>query len=173
MPIFNENDKGIDDLRGLPDSSARRGYVKKGDKKAEIPGLMRKFPILSIVLVALIVSLGGVTFLLAIRLSNLSAEMNELKGIKAQLPSLQSSVDSSIDADRKARNGLKIEISQVQNEIDAMRTEERHQAKAAHERQAAAEAEAKKKAATVKKPLQKEKEPNRPRTVLRARGTSL
>jgi peptidoglycan hydrolase CwlO-like protein len=169
MPIFDENDKGIDDLEGLPDSSVRRGYVKEGNKK--VPGLVKKAPILSIVLIVLVVSLGGVASLLATRLSNLSTEMNELKGIKAQLSSLQSGVDSSIDADLKARDGLKIEISRVQKEIDAMRTEQRHKAELARERQAAAEA--KKKAPTANKPHQKEKGMNRPRAVLRVRGTSL
>lgn len=149
MPIFDENDKGLNDLEGLPDSSVKRAYVKKEYKRPESPGPVKNIRILPTVLLVLVVSLGGATSFLANRLSNLSAEMNELKGIKAQLSAMQSKTDSGIDAASKERKELRTEISHLQDEIDAMKTRQRREAETARERQA--EAEAKKKAPVAKK----------------------
>jgi peptidoglycan hydrolase CwlO-like protein len=150
MPIFGEDDKGINNLEGFPDYSITRGYVKSDEKKTKMPGLMKRIPALSIVLIVLIVLLGGVTFFLATRLLSLNNEMNEIRGVKGQLSGMQSNVNSSLDAATKERNRLRTEISQLRNEVDAMKAQQRRQAETARERQTAAEA--RKKAVAAKKP---------------------
>jgi len=150
MPIFDEDDKVTDNLDGFPDFSVTRGYAKKEEKKDKVPAFVKKIPVLSVILIILIVVLGGAIFFLGVKVTSLSTDLNEVKGIRGQLSAMQSGIDAAIDSSNKERNRLKGEVSQLRNEIDAMKAQQRRQAEVTRERQAAAEAK-KKAAAAVKK----------------------
>ncbi|HEY3276595.1 MAG TPA: hypothetical protein VGJ94_08240 [Syntrophorhabdaceae bacterium] len=149
MPIFDEDDKGTNNMDGFPDFSVTRGYAKKEEKKEKIPSFIKKIPLLSLVLIILMVLLGGAVAFLAAKMAALNTELNEVKGIRGQLSTMQTGFDSAVEGMNKERNRLKTEVSQLRNEIDAMKAQQRRQAEVARERQTAAEA--KKKAAPAKK----------------------
>ena len=160
MPVFDEKDSGINDIEEFPAYGPTRGKPKKEAPKGTVPGAMKKIPILTIIFIVLIVLVGVMTLSIAARVSTLSGEIGEVKAIKSQLATVQTSLDASIQSANNERNKLKSEIAQLQSDLDVMKALQRHQAEAAVQKQAALQKqaeEAKKKAVPAKKPAQKEK----------------
>jgi hypothetical protein len=163
MPVFDENDKVLNDIEGFPGYTADKGRKTKAVSSpsgSKLPSFLKKIPIFPIILIILVVLVGIRLFSLEAMVSNLSSEINQLKGIRGQMASLQTGFDAKIDATNKERNRLKSEVLQLKGEIDAMKAHQKHQAELASQRQAAAEAKKKEKEKTAaKKPSAREKRP--------------
>lgn len=169
MPVYDENDKGMNNLDGLPNFSPETGYkppprtkVKKPGMKDKLSGSLKKVPIFSIVIILLILLVGIMTLSVAARVSSLSAEIADVRAVKMELGNLQSSTETKLAALTHERDRMKTELSQLKAELDAMRSQQKHQAEAAAQKLAAAQkqaAAAKQKTVATKKPNPKEKRP--------------
>ena len=161
MPVFDENDSGMGNMDGFPNFPPRKGKPEEQGVKGKAGAVMKKIPVVTVILIVLIVLVGIMTFSVAARISTLSAEIEETKGIKTQIGGLQATLDAKIEALNKERDRLKSEVAQLHSDIDAMRAQQRHQAEAAAARmKQAAAAEARKKSVpATKKVGPKERRP--------------
>jgi hypothetical protein len=165
MPIFDEDDKVLNDIEGYSAYTVDKGRKTKAvspPSPSKFPSFLKKIPILPIILIILVVLVGIRLFSLETMISGLSAEISQLKGIRGQMASLQTSLDARIEAVNKDRNKLKSEVLQLRGEIDAMKAHQKHQAEVASQRQAAAEAKKKEKEkekAAPKKPGSRDRRP--------------
>jgi len=162
MPIFDENDKVLNDIEGFPGYGPDRGRKTKAvspPSGSRIPSFLKKIPILPIILIILVVLVGLRLFSLEAMVSNLNTEISQLKGVRGQMASLQTGLDARIEVSNRERNKLKAEVLQLRAEIDAMKAHQKHQAEVASQKQAAAEAKKKEKAAAAKKPGTRERRP--------------
>jgi hypothetical protein len=157
MPVFDEEDKGLENEVKYPLYPPKKGKIERPAKKPSGPSMLKKIPVLKIGLVVLIVFAVVVMFSLAAKISTMN---DDLKQMKAQLGEIQGSVGTKIEASNKERDKLKAEITELKGELDAMKTHQRHLAEeAANQRKAA---EGKKKVTVVaaaKKNNSREKRP--------------
>jgi len=162
MPIFDENDKVLNDIEGFPGYGPDKGRKTKAvspPSGSRFPSFLKRIPILPIILIILVVLVGLRLFSLEAMVSNLNTEISQLKGVRGQMASLQTGLDARMEASNRERNKLKAEVLQLRGEIDAMKAHQKHQAEVASQRQAAAEAKKKEKAAAAKKPGARERRP--------------
>jgi hypothetical protein len=157
MPVFDENDATINDFEGRPGfTRARSG--RSGAWSIEKPrSILRKIPILPIILIMLVVMVGIKLFLLEAKISELKNEVSQVTGSREQMTDLQNGFNARIAAVNKEQRKLQSEIGHLRGEIEATKSRQKHQAEAAAQKQLA---EAKKKAekpAPVKKPNGKER----------------
>jgi len=159
MPVFDENEGGINNTEGPPGYTTVRGKQTNTWSVTKPPSFFKRIPVVPIILVILVilVALVGIRlYFFETALSDLKAEISPLKGIRGQMAGLQTGFDARIGGANKELHRLQSEIAHLRSEIDAMKGRQKHQAEAASQKQAA---EAKKKTASAKKPNPKDRRP--------------
>jgi septal ring factor EnvC (AmiA/AmiB activator) len=139
MPVFDEEDKGLENEVKYPLYPPKKAKAEGPAKKRGGASTLKKIPVLKIGLVLLIAFAVAVMFSLAARMSTIS---DELRQMKTQLGEIQGSVSAKIEASNTERHKLKAEITEFKSELGAIKTRQRHLAD---------EAESQRKAAEVKK----------------------
>ncbi len=122
MPVFDENDKDISNLEGFTKYMETQHITKKEGPMDKIRNVVGRIPWLSVALLVLIVIVGVMVFSLNLRLTALRAEMEETKGIRAEMTNLQSGVDAKIEAFNREKAGLRSEVAQLRNELESMKS---------------------------------------------------
>lgn len=153
MPVFDEEDKSLDNAAKYPLYSPKKEKAEKPKKTFGGVSALKKIPVLKIGIIALVLFVVVVLFSLAAKMTAMS---EELKQMQTQLAAIQGSVGTKIETTSKERDKLKQEIADLREELDGVKAQQRHLSEeAANQRKAAAEArkvaEAKKAAEPKKK----------------------
>jgi hypothetical protein len=159
MPVFDENEGGLNNSEGLPGFTAVKGKQTGAWTVTKPPSFFKRIPFVPIILVILVILVAFVgirVYSFEARLSDLTSEISQAKGIRGQMASLQTSFDAKIGPTNKEMHRLQSEVAHLRAEIEAMKGHQKRQAEAASQKQAA---EAKKKAPAAKKPNPKDKRP--------------
>ena len=157
MPVFDEEDKGLENEVKYPLYPPKKGKTEGPAKRPSGASMLKKIPVLKIGLVALIVFAVVVMFSLSARMSTMG---DELKQMKARLGEIQGTVATKIEASNKERDKLKAEMTELKSELDAIKTHQRHLAEEAASQRKAAEARKKVTVvAATKKSNSREKRP--------------
>jgi hypothetical protein len=158
MPVFDEDDKGLNNINldGLTKYMEAQGIGKKEGPLDKIRGITNRIPWLSIALLILIVIVGAIAVYANLRLSALRTEIEETKGIKAEMSSLQSGFEARFEAFNREKTGLKSEIAQLRNELETMKNARKKADAESQKKQQTAQAAPAKKKPAAKKPPQKD-----------------